>query len=83
LLGHVLKSSEDDKRIINKDINTKNRKLIAEDNNANNSDIDFCEFNCQLIINYSWEDQQHEDFLAEAYYDGTLEEILEGWFLEN
>lgn len=33
-----------------------------------------------MIINYSWGDQLGIEFLAEAVYDGTLEEFLEGWF---
>ncbi|VAX26605.1 hypothetical protein MNBD_IGNAVI01-2938, partial [hydrothermal vent metagenome] len=41
---------------------------------------DFCEFNGQLIINYSWGDQHGSEFLAEAVYKGTLKQFLKGWF---
>ena len=37
-------------------------------------------FNGKLIINYSWGNQHGEEFLAEAVYEGTLNEFLNGWF---
>ena len=46
----------------------------------NNSDIDFCEFNGRVIINYSWGNQHGKEFLAEAIYEGTLKQFLKGWF---
>lgn len=46
----------------------------------NNSDIDFCQYKGRLIINYSWGNQQGTEFLAEAVYDGTVEQFLSGWF---
>ena len=79
-LNPVLKASEEDKKIANPGLSEKQKQKIAEANNLNNSDIDFCEFNGKLIINYSWGDQLGIEFLAEAVYDGTLEEFLEGWF---
>ena len=59
------------------------KKLIREAKNNNNSDIYFVEFNRKLMINYCWENQEGLDFLAEAYYEGTLEEFLKGWFPEK
>ena len=79
-LNPVLKASEEDKKIVNPGFSEKQKQKIAGENNLNNSDIDFCEFNGKLIINYCWGDQLEIDFLAEAVYDGTLEEFLEGWF---
>ena len=32
------------------------------------------------MIYYSWGNQRGEEFLAEAVYDGTLEEFLKGFF---
>jgi len=79
-LNPVLKACDKDKKIVNPGLSTKQKQKIAGENNLNNSDIDFCEFNGKLIINYCWGDQLEIDFLAEAVYDGTLEEFLEGWF---
>ena len=45
-------------------------------------DIDFCEYQGRLVINYSWGNQQGVEFLAEAAFDGTLDQFLTGWFPE-
>ena len=79
-LNPVLKASKDDKRIANKKLPDKLQKRIKAAEDINNSDIDFCEFKGNLIINYSWGNQRGEEFLAEARYDGTLEQFLKGWF---
>ena len=42
------------------------RQRIAEAVNINNSDIDFCEFEGRVIINYSWGSQKGVEHLAEA-----------------
>ena len=68
------------KQIANNTLSGKLLQRIAEAKNINNSDIDFCEFKGRLIINYSWGNQRGEEFLAEASYDGTLEQFLKGWF---
>ncbi|MCD6379584.1 family 10 glycosylhydrolase [bacterium] len=82
-LNPVLKASDEDKIIAisaNPGLSENQKLKIAQARNLNNSDIDFCEFNGKLIINYSWGDQVGTEFLAEAVYDGTLEEFLKGWF---
>jgi len=33
-----------------------------------------------LIINYSWGNQRGTEFLAQAFYNGTLKEFLSAWF---
>ena len=48
--------------------------------NINNSDIDLCEYNGKVYIVYAWGSQQGVEHLAEAEFDGTLAEFLEGWF---
>lgn len=78
----VLKASEEDKQIANDNLSDELRKRINKAENLNNSDLDFCEYNGKLIINYSWGNQNGEEFLAEAYYDGTIEQFLRGWFPE-
>jgi hypothetical protein len=81
-LNPVLKASEDDKKIANNSISEEVRQKIANAENCNNSDIDFCEYNGRLIINYSWGNQQGTEFLAEASYGGTVKQFLKGWFPE-
>jgi len=79
-LNPVLKASPDDKKIANPDLSAECREKISQSKNINNSDIDFCEYNGNLIINYSWGNQQGTEFLAEAVYHGSLREFLLGWF---
>jgi len=82
-LNPVLKASEEDRRIANDRLTLEQRDKIRNGRNINNSDIDFCEFNGKLIINYSWGNQQGTEFLAEAEFNGTLEKFLTGWFPEE
>ncbi len=82
-LNPVLKASDEDKLIANDKLSPEQRDIVANATNINNSDIDFCEHNGKLIINYSWGNQHGTEFLAEAEYDGTLAEFLEGWFPGN
>ncbi len=81
-LNPVLKASAEDKQIANKNLSEELLQKIAKAENRNNSDIDFCEFNNSLIINYSWGNQKGTEFLAEAKYNGSLEQFLKGWFPE-
>ncbi len=76
----VLKASEEDKKIANPKLTKEQRQHIANAENRNNSDIDFCEFDGKLVINYSWGNQHGTEFLAEAEYNGTLEQFLNGFF---
>lgn len=81
-LNPVMKASNEDKQIVNDNLSAELRERINKAANRNNSDLDFCEFNGRLIINYSWGNQTGEEFLAEAYYDGKMEQFLKGWFPE-
>jgi hypothetical protein len=76
----VLEASKADKQIANPALTAEQRQLISQAENRNNSDIDFCEFNGQLIINYSWGNQRGTEFLAEAVYQGSLNGFLQAWF---
>ena len=78
----VLKADDDDRRIANSRLTDAERQRIAEAVNINNSDIDFCEFEGQVIITYSWGSQKGIEHLAEAVYEGTLREFLTGWYPE-
>ena len=79
-LGSVLAYSDDDKQIANPKLTAAQRDHIAKAQNRNNSDFDLCEYQGKVIISYSWGNQHGTEFLAEAYYDGTLAEFLRGWF---
>ena len=69
--------------IANGKLNAEQRAKIVAAKNLNNSDLDFCEWQGRLTLNYSWGNQQGTEFLAEAVYDGTSEQFLRGWFPEH
>jgi len=79
-LNPVLRNSAEDKLIANASINDSQRARIANAVNLNNSDIDFCEWQGRLTINYSWGNQMGVEHLAEAVYDGSLKQFLKAWF---
>ena len=79
-LNPVLRAAAEDKIIANSKLNDAQRARIANAINLNNSDIDFCEWQGRLVINYSWGNQQGIEHLAEAVYDGSLAQFLNGWF---
>ncbi len=82
-LNPVLRASPEDKAIANPHLTSAQRERIAGAVNLNSSDIDFCPWQGRLFISYSWGNQQGIEQLAEAVYDGTLEEFLPGWFPET
>ena len=79
----VLQFDEEDKKIGNPNLTAEQRERIAKAVNRNNSDVDLCEFSGQVIIYYSWGDQQGTEFLAHAVYNGTMESFLRGFFPEG
>ena len=79
-LNPVLRASDEDRQIADSRLTEAERQRIATARNINNSDLDFCEFQGRLIINYSWGNQQGVEHLAEAAYEGTEEQFLRGWF---
>jgi len=79
-LNPVLKASAKDKQITARNLPDRLIQKIANAENCNNSDIDFCEFKGELIINYSWGNQLGQEFLGEAVYHGTQKQFLKGWF---
>lgn len=82
-LNQVLRHSPEDKLIANAKLTDTQRTRIALATYLNNSDIDFCEWQGRLAINYSWGNQLGVEHLAEAVYDGSLEQFLKGWFPGN
>ena len=81
-LNPVLQASDDDRTAANPNLTMEQRERIRTATDINNSDIDFCAYRGQVIINYSWGNQRGTEHLAEAVFDGTLAEFLEGWFPE-
>ncbi|MBN1437461.1 MAG: hypothetical protein JW936_10340 [Sedimentisphaerales bacterium] len=79
-LNPVLRADDEDRKIANPAISAEQREKIKTAENCNNSDIDLCEYQGHLVINYSWGNQQGIEYLAEARFDGTLAEFLTGWF---
>lgn len=79
-LNPVLKASDEDRNILNPNLPPELRQRIGTATNLNNSDIDFCEYHHELLINYSWGNQQGTEFLAEAVFPGTEKQFLRGWF---
>jgi hypothetical protein len=79
-LNPVLRASDEDRRIANPNLPPELCRRIATATDLNNSDIDFCEHEGQLLINYSWGNQQGTEFLAEATFPGTEKQFLRGWF---
>jgi len=49
---------------------------------SNNSDIDICEYRGKTVILYSWGNQLGKEFLAEAEYNGSMDEFLKSFFNE-
>jgi alpha-L-fucosidase len=79
-LNPVLRASDEDKVIASPNLTAAQRKSIAGAQDINNSDLDFCEWHGQLVLNYSWGNQTGIEFLAEAIYNGTQDEFLRSWF---
>lgn len=79
-LNPVLRHSPEDKIIANPKLTVEQQARIKEAVNRNNSDIDFCDWNGQTFITYSWGNQLGVEHLAEASYEGSVAEFLKGWF---
>jgi hypothetical protein len=79
-LNPVLAASEDDRRIANPRLTPAERERIAKAVNLNASDFDFCEYKGQVVILYSWGNQQGVEHLAHAAYDGHLPGFLRAFF---
>lgn len=70
----------EDKKIASPFLTPEERKKIDEALDTNNSDMEICEFLGRTIIYYSWGDQRGTEFLAEACYEGSMKDFLQGWF---
>ncbi|MBE5767153.1 MAG: hypothetical protein E7335_08335 [Clostridiales bacterium] len=85
-LGHknpIMFSDDDDKIVQNPEKFTPEQlEYINGAINCNNSDVDLCEFEGKTVILYSWGNQFGKEFLAEAEYDGPMEEFLRSFFAD-
>lgn len=78
----ILMPSEDD-RLISPHAYDLSDELLSKIPNgyiSSNSDIDLCEFNGKTIISYNVGNQLGYYYMAEAVYDGTLDEFFEAYF---
>lgn len=81
LVNPVLMYDEvEDKKIASHFLTPEDRALIARSLDINNSDMELCEFLGRTIIYYSWGDQLGHEFLAEACFEGSMKEFLQGFF---
>lgn len=76
----ILLHSDEDKRVANPTLSEAQRERIRGIVNVNNSDVDLCEWRGKTVLFYSWGTQLGDEFLAQAEYDGPLQELLEGYF---
>jgi hypothetical protein len=76
----AMAADKDDKLIYNAQFSIEERDKIAKATDCDNSDIDFCDFNGRLLINYCWGNQVGSEFVAEAEYAGSTAQYLESWF---
>lgn len=70
----------EDKKIASPFLTEDERERIDAALDINNSDLEICEFLGRTIIYYSWGDQKGTEFLAEAAFEGTMKEFLQGFF---
>ncbi len=55
-------------------------KIKTNGFNINNSDIDMCDYNGKVYINYACGNQLGYYYMAEAEYDGTVADFLKSYF---
>lgn len=83
LYNPFMEPSDEDRLIHPRALDKENlERKIAAAKNINVSDIDFCEYNGKVFMNYSWGDQKGTEFLALAEIDCASEkEFCESLFV--
>lgn len=71
---------KEDKKIANPFLTEHEQSRIERAMDYNNSDLELCEFNGRTILYYSWGCQMGIEFLAEAAYEGSMKDFLQGFF---
>jgi len=80
-LNPVLRADENDRKLSPRiSFTDEEKKRIATAQDKNNSDIDVFGYKGKTLISYSWGNQRGTEHLAEAGYDGPVDEFLSGWF---
>jgi len=81
-LNPVMKRSSEDHQVaaVTKGLTAADQERIAQGVNVCNSDIDFCEFEGHVVLYYCWGNQTGIEHLAEARCDGTVRQLLQGFF---
>lgn len=79
-LNPVMNYSFEDKYIANPKLTPEERERIQKAVDINNSDIDLCEFQGKTHIIYSWGNQHGIEHLAQAIYDGPMDQFLRSFF---
>lgn len=78
-----MRIDDDDKKIMYPDRFTDEEiDYIENAVDINVSDFDFCDYNGKTRIVYSWGNQLGKEFLAQAEYDGSLEQLLKSHFID-
>lgn len=72
----------EDKQIASPFLTPDDRKRIEEALDTNNSDMELCEYLGRTLIYYSWGDQRGTEFLAEAWYEGPMHQLLQAYFVD-
>jgi len=70
----------EDKKIASAFLTPEDRERIENALDINNSDMEMCEYLGRTLIYYSWGDQKGTEFLAEAWYEGSMKDLLTGFF---
>lgn len=70
----------EDKKIGSPFLSVADRARIDAALDINNSDMELCEYLGRTVIYYSWGDQQGNEFLAEACYEGGMHEFMKAFF---
>ncbi len=70
----------EDKKIANPFLTERELTRIERALDVNNSDLEMCEYNGRTIIYYSWGNQLGNEYLAEACFEGSMAELLHGFF---
>lgn len=76
----LMYNEAEDKQIASKFLTPADRARIDAALDTNNSDMELCEYQGRTIIYYSWGDQRGTEFLAEACYEGSMKDFLQGFF---
>lgn len=81
-LNPFLMYDDDDKKLVYPErLTAEEKEYVYNAYDCNNSDVDFCDYKGKTVIMYSWGNQHGKEFLAMAEYDGSLQELLESFFL--